>query len=92
MQNPPPSVSKSLPTKVLFVEIFAGQGRLSLAVGRLGVPTFPPQDLSSSGFDMSCDAGVRELWALWSGLGYHIPARVSLRATMRHIFTGMGQK
>ena len=68
--NAPPSVagtivSSTSASSLSFVEVFSGNGKLSAAVKRLGVPVAPPQDLLSGGVDFSCDSAVRELWLVW---------------------------
>ena len=45
----------------MFVELFAGQGSLSHAVAKVGVPTMAPNDLASGGTDFSNMEQVDEL-------------------------------
>ena len=65
VHQPVPTATLRPPTGVLFIEIFAGEGRLSQAVARLGVRTAPPQDLMTGGFDFSVEHEVRQLWVMW---------------------------
>lgn len=48
----------------IFIELFAGSGALTQAVGK-HVSTLPPQDLSLGGVDFANDGRVRDLWKEW---------------------------
>ena len=53
--------------RFVFIELFAGKGALSHAVGKY-VATIPPQDLESGGTDFSDWAAVQLLWSQWKKL------------------------
>ena len=54
-------------SRFIFVELFAGTGALTHAVGKY-VSTLPPQDLDLGGVDFSDFAAVRRLWDTWKQL------------------------
>ena len=49
----------------LFLEVFAGEGGLSSAVSRLGVPTLPPQDFETGGADLGAEGSFLDLLSFW---------------------------
>ena len=55
-------------TNTIFIECFAGDGSLSKAVGRLGIPVEKPQDLRTGGIDFGDDEQLMKLWAHWRHL------------------------
>ena len=65
--------------KFLLIELFAGPGALSRAIGR-HLCTLPPRDLELGGVDFSDSAAVQVLHQSWQALadaGYHLLFRVA---------------
>ena len=66
---------------VLFVEAFAGCGRLSQAMRALGIQVAEPQDLETGGLDLRKPADLRrfrEQLARWARLGYTIVLHLAI--------------
>ena len=60
---------------VLFVEFFAGEGRLSSEVAKAGVPTWAPNDVATGGTDFTSVQAVEDLRSdllSWSRAGAHL--------------------
>ena len=56
------------PTNFRFVEFFAGEGQLTAAVARAGVPTDPGNDLNYGGFDFGKEQDVEKAKAYLTDL------------------------
>ena len=54
-------------SRFVFIELFAGKGSLTRAVGKY-VSTLPPEDLDLGGTDFTDLAAVRHLWDHWQRL------------------------
>ena len=56
-----------MPTSRLpvFIESFAGTGRLAQAVARIGIETLPPQDITTGGTEFMDQVALDELWQTW---------------------------